>query len=160
VVYSFGPPRVIQSHMSVLVEDYCIIVSSPRLSIFTISLLSLTLIIVMRTCPAKNVSILNVSLSSFSLSHQAHLHGIDPLTILRYPRKAHFQVNDQLRRKIAAHLVTDTGYPMHFLLPLIPHYMESWGKVRIGDGGDYIHTKSTTSNQAGRDQSFVRVRFT
>lgn len=58
---------------------------------------------------------------------------------------------------MAVHLATELSIPWHFIIPLIPEKMESWGKVRVHKGGDFIRTHYIASNQMGRDQSFVRV---
>lgn len=70
--------------------------------------------------------------------------------------KPKYRVDQSVRRKIAAHLVTQFGYSISHILPLVPEIMESWSKVRIQEG-DYIRTKSNIANQEGRDQSFIRV---
>ena len=83
----------------------------------------------------------------------------DPLSILRFPRILKFVPDPQICRQIAVHLSTQYAKPVNFILEALPLEMESWGKVRIGDGGDCIRTSTSGANKAGRDQSFVRVSF-
>ncbi|KAF8581135.1 hypothetical protein K439DRAFT_1414651 [Ramaria rubella] len=78
------------------------------------------------------------------------------MSILRFPRVMRYKPSAQLRRQIAAHLATEYLKPSRFILDALPMEMESWGKVRIADGGDCFRTCTTASNRAGRDQSFVR----
>lgn len=80
----------------------------------------------------------------------------DPLTILRKPCRPNSKVEPLIQRKIAAHLATQFGGNLVHMLTLVPEKMDSWSKVRVKDG-DWIRTKSTTTNLNGRDQSFVRV---
>jgi hypothetical protein len=42
--------------------------------------------------------------------------------------------------------------------PTLPTEVESWGKVRIANGGDCMRMSSMGANCAERDQSFVWVR--
>lgn len=84
------------------------------------------------------------------------LYDSDPASILRTPCNRNYRLDISIRRKIAAHLVTQYGCDFKEMVDLIPMTMESWAKVRI-QGGDWIRTRTTPTNLDGRDQSFVRV---
>jgi hypothetical protein len=84
---------------------------------------------------------------------------IDPHSILRPPQKKTFRPNNSLRWSIS-------GYFKQLLPKLtrkqigkaLPQVMPSWGKVRIAQGGDCIHTSSASSNpDQERNMSYVRV---
>ena len=95
------------------------------------------------------------------LLHQKDcLYFLDPHDILRFPRKIGYTVPDRLRKKIAVHLVMVFQKPLHEMLPLVPHSMEMWGKLRIKDGGDCIRTAGVRVNKTSRDQSFIKVHCT
>jgi len=60
-------------------------------------------------------------------------------------------------QQIAVHLATVFKRRVRQMLPLVPEVMETWGKLRIKEGGDCIRTTGVRVNKTGRDQSFIKV---
>ncbi|KAF8572820.1 hypothetical protein K439DRAFT_1377412 [Ramaria rubella] len=90
------------------------------------------------------------------ISSKEHVFPEYPLSILQFPRIAHYKPDTQLRRQISTHLATEYLKPAHFIFVALPMEMECWGKMCIGDGGDCIRTSTTASNCNGHDTSFVQ----
>lgn len=63
-----------------------------------------------------------------------------------------------LRKKIAAHLVTNYHISLREAKQLLPQQLSFWGKLKKLDGGDMIHAKDTTRYaDLSRNATFVKV---
>ncbi|KAF8689566.1 hypothetical protein RHS03_09095, partial [Rhizoctonia solani] len=88
---------------------------------------------------------------------------VDPETILQKPRLPGFPLSDRVRRRIAAYFYTnEPEWTFHAWLDFVPTHAESWGKLRIPDGGDYIRCAAVVdplSPYGRRDSSFIWYEF-
>jgi hypothetical protein len=88
------------------------------------------------------------------------LTSIDPLSNLGKPHIKAFTPDKALRKKIAVYfsLVLNRKISAQIIDKALPDVMPSWGRVRIGSGGDSIRTSSAMRNpDRERNMSFVRV---
>jgi hypothetical protein len=94
----------------------------------------------------------------------AHIPQSDPDILMVHPYRIS-PVSDPIRRKIAAHLVTNNqgpqNVPVNAMLRFIPAEMPHWGKMKILSRVEIVRTKSNVgSGERGvRDNSFVKVRI-
>ena len=93
----------------------------------------------------------------------AHIPQSDPNIVMMRPYRV-CPVSDPIRRKIAAHLVTNSqGLPVsvNAMMRFIPVNIPHWGKMKIPTWVEIIRTASNVgSGESGvRDNSFVKVRI-
>jgi hypothetical protein len=93
----------------------------------------------------------------------AHIPQLDPHIVMMHPYHVS-PVSDPIRRKIAAHLVTNNQgqyVSVNAMLRFIPAEIPHWGKMKIPSRVEIIRTKSNVgSGERGvRDNSFVKVRI-
>ena len=88
------------------------------------------------------------------------IRNSDPHSILRPPRFSMFQPDKPLYSKIARYLSVVINQPSSKVQKKLPSVIPSWGKVRIGNGGDSIRAASSSRRpEKERNMSFVRVCY-
>ena len=82
---------------------------------------------------------------------------VDPLTVLRFPRKSGVPLSAELSQRIAKHFQRVFQCPYQVAVHALPTSVNKWGKVRI-EGGDLIRCAwSLPNSRETRDNTFVRV---
>ncbi|QRV77209.1 Transposase family tnp2 [Ceratobasidium sp. AG-Ba] len=94
-------------------------------------------------------------------SRMEHVYEEYPDIILRCPRLPGFKLEQNVRKRIAAHFRRKVNPKKTFSqwLKSVPHRAERWGKLRIDNRGDNIRSARATnplSSYGSRDASFVR----
>jgi hypothetical protein len=67
-----------------------------------------------------------------------------------------------VRRKVAQYFAAVLSVQRGPIELVLPQVMTRWGKVRVANGGDLIHSASTVSTaqaEHARDSSYVQVRI-